>query len=748
MKRDKDVRKGGVSVQSPVKDLSAILTTLFDISHDAILLFDGTGTILQTNDRARMLLGDAKASLANLNVKDLFYLFNMERAPRNMFPFPTDGSGVTIFSKLPDGSFIPVEVHCKTFFEQGKTYYLLVARNTDLARQNVHERERLVRQLRKSNIRLEGMLSIISSTLGSNEFEDLTTRVLDTLAEVMEASGTLLYLVEEKGYRLAGASTGNESLRVGTYFVKLFRGVPGLVDKRRSSVSLQFVPPTREELKSPEAAAIDHKNGERIRIRSIMPSLGQSVVGLPLFSGDSLIGMILVYWKHAHVPLPSDLLLMETVASYLSVEFTSALSTMRHRKKERLDYLITQVKEMFYSAKKLDMDLFRSIANTVREEVPFDYVIVRTNKWNKTRLADFSSVNGTEFEQYEFPFKSGLDYPQTTGAIAIDQSDKIGQWVAQHSELTHGALISLGVLFDERIDVLVMRPSSSVPLDEMEVDFLSRLAITIRDAILGEQERAKDSKISKALQLAMKNELPEIEGITTASLYNSATAQAVVGGDYFDVHELSGHRILVTLGDISGKGVEAASMGSLVKTAIAAYAWNQMNPAQIVSALNTLFLNFSRVESFTTLFVAIIDLVKRRGKYCSAGHPPAFLYHPHEGGGGELGLLTVQSPIVGAFEGLEYKNGTIEIATGDILYLYTDGTTEARNPEGDFFGEDALREEFLNVVGKGVEELPQNILACLERYSRGSLMDDVAMVAIRFDEPPVEKGQEADAARA
>ena len=99
----------------------------------------------------------------------------------------------------------------------------------------------------------------------------------------------------------------------------------------------------------------------------------------------------------------------------------------------------------------------------------------------------------------------------------------------------------------------------------------------------------------------------------------------------------------------------------------------------------------------------------------------------------ELELLTVQSPIVGAFEGLEYVNGAFEFERGDMLYLYTDGTTEARSPSGDFFGEDMLRETLLRVCRAGVEHVPQGVLDAVEEFAGGDLHDDIAMVAVRFD---------------
>ena len=101
---------------------------------------------------------------------------------------------------------------------------------------------------------------------------------------------------------------------------------------------------------------------------------------------------------------------------------------------------------------------------------------------------------------------------------------------------------------------------------------------------------------------------------------------------------------------------------------------------------------------------------------------------------GDAELLDVQSGVVGAFHDMEYKNGTIRLHEGDILLLYTDGTTEARSPEGAFFGETGLRDMIMNEVPRGFDGLLNRFLSTLDRYTGRRLDDDVAMVALRFDE--------------
>ncbi len=170
------------------------------------------------------------------------------------------------------------------------------------------------------------------------------------------------------------------------------------------------------------------------------------------------------------------------------------------------------------------------------------------------------------------------------------------------------------------------------------------------------------------------------------------------------------------LGDVSGKGVEAASMSALVKTALTAYAWEGASPARMARSLNRMLMSFSRVETFVTVFIAKIDLRHGRATYCSAGHPPTMLLRRDASGGVEAELLSVQSGVVGAFPSMVYENGAFAFNPGDILFMYTDGAIEAREASGGFFGEARLACE-----RPCCAPLPPASTACARRSWRNSM---------------------------
>ena len=165
----------------------------------------------------------------------------------------------------------------------------------------------------------------------------------------------------------------------------------------------------------------------------------------------------------------------------------------------------------------------------------------------------------------------------------------------------------------------------------------------------------------------------------------------------------------------------------------------------MVRSLNTMLMSFSRVETFATMFVANIDLRSRSALYCSAGHPPTMLIHPAredsdpgEARAGEIELMSTQSGVVGAFEDMAFRSGSFTFEPGDILFMYTDGAIEARNAEGEFFGEQRLRDILLEQSERGVDGLCARLLRELDVFTNSALEDDIAMVALRLD------GQDAE----
>ena len=343
----------------------------------------------------------------------------------------------------------------------------------------------------------------------------------------------------------------------------------------------------------------------------------------------------------------------------------------------------------------------------------------------------------------------------------VEQLSRAGEWLLAHGLPNQGVYFDLSTEEDKKAaaaadgaivpadpavagppqKLLLLRDGTQEPIDDIEYDYLVRLAHDFELVSRSAQRNTEDRRIAQTLQIGMRSSLEQVPGITSDALYSSATRQALVGGDFYTLMRLPDDQAVMILGDVSGKGIEAASMSALVKTALTAYAWEGASPVHMVRSLNSMLMSFSRVETFATMFVAKIDLKSGEAAYCSAGHPPSLLVHraPAADDGGHAGFeiesLSTQSGVVGAFESMRFEGGNFRFTAGDVLFMYTDGAIEARSRDGEFFGERRLRDVLLTTAGMDVHGLCQRVLGELDDFTDSALEDDIALVALRFDAP-------------
>lgn len=730
---------GAVRDDFGIEEALSPLASLLDIMDETVIVFDDQGTILAANRAAGERFGFPKpeeglCEFSGPDVRDIFYTTETIRCTGPDLPFTTDGMLCRALHKTLDGAFEPALVKCRRTAADGP--FMLVA-YIDWRQELKREQTALLEEMHALDERLQGVLSIVSCvSLGSASFEEIATRIADELQRVMSASVAVIYLADDYGFTPYGMSRGFDAIGMDKTYLPMGVGVPTLVARNRRTTRLQLVSPPLTS--GGGAIMLDVDSETRFRLRSLLAECCATLVGTPVFSYDRIVAVVIVGWVVPHSATSADVQLLDTVADYISMEFAAAASQMEQERSSNLITAMNEVRDKVRSEGEMTNELVDWIADRVRDVIPSHVLVAEGNSYNASTFVRLDSQEGPlASEVLEFPHSIDEIFPEGTSFVPIEATSGCGLWMARRTDLSTGYGVLLATEGGRGKTVssalLVMRGAQDRPFDPVEKGFLQKLAREVGSTLTVEQERAHDAEIAHALQVGLRNKLPETAGLTTASLYISATESAVVGGDFFDLYDLSDDRAVIVLGDVSGKGVEAAAMASLVKTALAAYAWNYLDPASMISSLNTLFLNFSRLGTFASMLVVSIDFQTGEATYCSAGHPPAMLVHRPGMPSAELELLTVQSPVVGAFEGLHYDNGMFVFNKGDILYLYTDGTTEARNADGAFFGEEALRETLLRVCRRGVESVPQGILDEVGAFAGGDLHDDIAMVAVRYD---------------
>jgi serine phosphatase RsbU (regulator of sigma subunit) len=257
-------------------------------------------------------------------------------------------------------------------------------------------------------------------------------------------------------------------------------------------------------------------------------------------------------------------------------------------------------------------------------------------------------------------------------------------------------------------------------------DLADRAAMALDNASLYEAR----TQLARTLQSSLLPErLPTLEHVTLASAYHPAGEESEVGGDFYDVFTTPSGCWLV-VGDVCGKGPEAAAVTALVRHSVRAFAFVRSSPAQVLGAVNQVMLGHSLAYRFATAVVARLDLSARpvRAVIAGAGHPPPLLLDPS---GSTVGV-NAQGMMLGVRPGSNVVDASMVLAPGSTLVLYTDGLLDAGAPL-----RGSTPEELCTLLVKYASNDPEQVVQQLERQalSRGAgrLRDDVAIVAARME---------------
>jgi PAS domain S-box-containing protein len=240
------------------------------------------------------------------------------------------------------------------------------------------------------------------------------------------------------------------------------------------------------------------------------------------------------------------------------------------------------------------------------------------------------------------------------------------------------------------------------------------------------------SEIARVLQRSLLPPLlPEIPGVEVGAEYLSVGEASEVGGDFYDLINTVEDGWICAIGDVRGKGVEAASVTALARYTIRAVTLKNDRPSEILAALNEAMLRQLPEDRFCT--AACVRLEPQDGSagvgvdVSRAGHPPPLLVRP-EGAVEEIGC---PGRVLGVFSEAELLDTSLRLMPGEALVLYTDGVTEARSPDGDFFGEGRLRQLLSSCAGRDAVTFARRIKDDVLDFQEGSLRDDLAVLVLR-----------------
>ena len=295
---------------------------------------------------------------------------------------------------------------------------------------------------------------------------------------------------------------------------------------------------------------------------------------------------------------------------------------------------------------------------------------------------------------------------------------------------THGKFIGALTVFNKR------NQDMFTSIDQRFLSIVAgQSAQVIEGARLLEEEKQfaslqEELKLAGQIQTSlMPVEFPQLDGY---EIYARNLPAGDVGGDSYDVVSLNQGRVLLSLGDVSGKGASAALLmanaQAIIRSQFVAGGSANQELGALVQGVSEYLAQWSAHDKYITLFLGALDTVNHRLEYVNAGHNPPLICRS----GGKLETLDVGGVPMGMFKDMTYQTGSISLEPNERLVIFTDGVTELFNEDDEEYGDERL-EEFVQANNAcGSIEFTDLLYDTLEKY-RGSRMpsDDITLLTVR-----------------
>ncbi len=261
--------------------------------------------------------------------------------------------------------------------------------------------------------------------------------------------------------------------------------------------------------------------------------------------------------------------------------------------------------------------------------------------------------------------------------------------------------------------------------------FAAQTAIVLKNSmmlyrLIEVKQVEKELEIARGIQnTLLPQEIPPVEGYDIAA---ENCASRTIGGDLYDVVELSGEEVGIAIGDVSGKGIPGALLMASVFTMYREEIRQNIETDKVVRGINSTLYKQIESDKFATFFYGVLNFEKNIFKYTNAGHnPPVMLYN-----NGKSIELTTGGPILGFISDTRYFSDSIVFNSGDVLLLYTDGLSETLSSDDEEFGEDRILECLKKCNDLSAREIKEYLLLEIQNFAKKTNHDDdLTMVVIK-----------------
>jgi sigma-B regulation protein RsbU (phosphoserine phosphatase) len=256
------------------------------------------------------------------------------------------------------------------------------------------------------------------------------------------------------------------------------------------------------------------------------------------------------------------------------------------------------------------------------------------------------------------------------------------------------------------------------------IDYIANLKTTTAAKEKIEQELSIAREIQESI---IPHHFPKAKEFELFALLKPARD---VGGDLYDFFMIDDDHLCFAIGDVSGKGVPAALFMAITKTLLRAKASITLKPDIILMRMNNELCKDNDTSMFVTFFLGILNIRTGELEYCNAGHNPPLIHREKEG----FNYFNIDKNIpLGITENFEMRTNTMYLKPEDIFFLYTDGVTEAMDPDNQEFSDEKLLNTLSSLKDESVTTILKNLLFSVEMHAGGAdQSDDITMMVVKF----------------
>lgn len=474
----------------------------------------------------------------------------------------------------------------------------------------------------------------------------------------------------------------------------------------------------------------------------------EAAVAMPLLAQEDVIGLLAVFPARGRPLSENAAMLLTALAAQLAVavqnaqlhERTTLLGAERERALEAERAASKQVRALYEISRSFAQSLsleatLEAVTSTVVDVLDVDAALIRMPDERRDWLLPYAlRVADPKLDVAARPI---LFRPQPFGDHAMQRLFRLAEPFQLSPEVAPeltpflqrgwtGAAVPIATSAEvlASLTIVSMRPGAPVTQETMDeaVRIAGQAALAIDNARLYQQQKQFADMMQRSL---LPQSVPQLPGLELGDAYESS-ARVDVGGDVYDFMELSDGRLAVTLGDVTGHGIEAAADMAMAKFVFRSLAREHSEPSDFLQSANDVIVDEIAPGKFITMVYVVIDATSGKVAVAGAGHPAPRLVDA----AGRVTSLDAAGLVLGVERTQTYDEVKATLGVGDAIVLYTDGVLEARR-DGELYGAERLDRLLAERSSLEPGQLARAVLDDCRAFAQGELADDCAVVVVR-----------------